>query len=163
MAIFGTLTTVRAQAPRLPFLDAAFAYAIEVLAPGSTAHQRLLALGEGASFRVELGGGLHAIEQVYRSRAPGQGRLESHFDHLDLQLVVEGEERLELVDVSRLRLVEDCRPERDVAFYAPEVGGALRLASGDAALLFPDDGHVGGIRVGEVALVRKTVVKVPVP
>ncbi len=162
MAISGTLETVRRQAPSLPFLDAAFAYAAEVLAAGSAAHRRLLGLGEGASARVELGGGLHAIEQIYRTRAPGQGRLESHFAHLDLQLVVEGEELLELVDVARLRVAEDGRPERDVAFYGAAAGSVLRLGPGDAALLFPDDGHLGGVRVREAALVRKTVVKIPV-
>ncbi len=162
MAIFGSLATVRSQAPRLPFLDAALAYAAEILAPGSAAHRRLLALEEGGSFRVELGGGLHAIEQVYRTRGPGEGRLESHFAHLDLQLVVLGEELLELADVSRLRLVEDGRPGKDVAFYAPAAGSVLRLGAGDAALLFPADGHAGGLRAGEPAVVRKTVVKVPV-
>ncbi len=162
MAISGTLATVRGQAPRLPFLEAAFAYAAEVLSPGSAAHRRLLALGEGASSRVELGGGLHAIEQAYRTRAPGQGRLESHFAHLDLQLVVVGEELLELADVGRLRLAEDGRPERDVAFYAAAAGSVLRLGPGDAALLFPDDGHLGGVQPAEPILVRKTVVKVPV-
>ncbi len=162
MAISGTLETIRRQAPSLPFLDAALAYAAEVLTAGSAAHRRLLALGEGASSRVELGSGLHAIEQVYRTRAPGQGRLESHVAHLDLQLVVEGEELLELVDVARLRLAEDGRPGRDVAFYAPAPGSVLRLGAGDAALLFPEDGHLGGVQVREAALVRKAVVKLPV-
>ncbi len=162
MAISGSLATVRSQAPRLPFIDAAFAYAAELLTPGSAAQARLLALAEGASFRVDLGGGLHAIEQVYRTRAPGEGRLETHFAHLDLQLIVAGEELIELVDLARLRVVEDGRPGNDVAFYAPAAGSVLRLGAGDAALLFPADGHAGGLRAGEPALVRKSVVKVPV-
>jgi YhcH/YjgK/YiaL family protein len=163
MALFGSLATVRAQAPHLPHLDAAFAYAAEVTAPGSDAHRRLLALPEGESFRVELGGGLHAIEQVYRTRAPGEYRLESHFAHLDLQLVVLGEELLEVAEVGRLRLSEDGRPAKDVAFYsAGPAPTALRLGPGDAALLFPADGHMGGLRAGEPGLVRKAVVKVPV-
>lgn len=163
MAISGSLATVRSQAPRLPSLEAAFAYAAELLTPGSATHRRLLALGEGASFRVELGDGLHAIEQVYRTHAPGEGRLETHFAHLDLQLVVVGEERIELVDVSRLILVEDGRPEKDVAFYAEaHAASVLHLAPGDAALLFPADGHAGGVHAAEPGLVRKSVVKVPV-
>ena len=80
---------------------------------------------------------LHAIEQVYRTRAPGEGRLETHFAHLDLQLVVAGEELIELVDLGRLRAIEDGRPGNDVAFYAPAAGSILRLGAGDAALLFP--------------------------
>jgi len=162
MAVSGRLAAVRAQAPGLPFLEAAFAYAVELLDPGSAAHRRLLALEEGGSHRVELGGGLHAIEQVYRTRPPGQGRLESHFAHLDLQLVVAGEELLQLADAGRLRLVEDGRPERDVAFYAPAPVSLVHLGPGDAALVFPDDGHLSGVRAGQAALVRKTVVKVPV-
>lgn len=162
MAISGSFATVRSQAPRLPLLDAAFDYASELLTPGTAPHRRLLALAEGASFTVELGGGLHAIEQVYRTRAPGEGRLESHFAHLDLQLVAVGEELFELVDVARLHLAEDGRPAKDVAFYGAAPGSVLRLGAGDAALLFPADGHLGGVRAGrEPGLVRKSVVKVP--
>ena len=40
----------------------------------------------------------------------------------------------------------------------------LRFRAGEAAVFFPKDGHMPSLRAGATAqLVRKTVVKVPVP
>jgi YhcH/YjgK/YiaL family protein len=163
MAIFGSLSTLHAQAPRSPALDAALAYAAEILNPGSAAHARLLASPAGETVRIELGGGVHAMEQVYRTRAREEGRWESHRAHLDLQLVVVGEELLEVADAVGMAIAEDRTPGADVIFYADApAAGVLRLVPGTAALLLPADAHLGGLAAGAAALVRKTVVKVPV-
>jgi YhcH/YjgK/YiaL family protein len=169
MAIFGPFPTVRGQAPRSQSFEAALAYAAEALRPGSEAHARLLALPLGETARIELGGGVHAMEQAYRTRARAEGRWESHRAHVDLQLVLAGEELIEVAAAARLSVAEDLTPGKDVLFYAPAPpahsmtgGGILRLGPGDAALLFPDDAHLTAIAIGPAALVRKTVVKIPV-
>jgi YhcH/YjgK/YiaL family protein len=163
MALFGSLSTIRAQAPRSPALDAALSYASEILTPGSTAHARLLGMPAGETVRIDLGGGVHAMEQVYRTRAREEGRWESHRAHADLQLVVAGEELLEVAEAVGMSVVEDRTPGADVIFYAEgPAAGELRLVPGTVALLFPADAHLGGLAAGAVALVRKTVVKIPV-
>ena len=163
MAIFGSLSTVRVQAPRTPAFAAALAYAAEIVTPGSPAHARLLVMPAGETVRTELGGGVHAMEQVYTTRARDDGRWESHRAHVDLQLVLAGEELVEVAEAAALAIAEDRTPGADVIFYAPAVaGGVLRLAAGAAALLFPADAHLTGLAVGPAALVRKTVVKIPV-
>jgi YhcH/YjgK/YiaL family protein len=163
MAIFGSLSTLRAQAPRTPAFDAALAYAAEILTPGSAPHARLLTLAAGETLRIELGGGVHAMEQVYRTRAREEGRWESHRLHADLQLVVAGEELVEVAEAARLAVAEDRTPGADVIFHAPSAAaGVLRLAAGSAALLFPADAHLTGLSDGPAMLVRKTVVKIPV-
>lgn len=163
MAIFGSLSTLRGQAPRTPAFAAALAYAAEILTPGSAAHARLLALAPGETVRIELGGGVHAMEQVYRTRAREEGRWESHRAHVDLQLLVAGEELVEVAEAAGLAVEEDRTPGADVILYAPAApSGVLRLVAGGAALLFPPDAHLTGLATGPAALVRKTVVKVPV-
>ena len=58
----------------------------------------------------------------------------------------------------------DLTPGRDVIFYQPfDRGSVLRLVPGLAAVYFPPDAHLGCIAPGAPALVRKVVVKVPVP
>lgn len=164
MAITGSLASLRVQLPDGPSLPRALAYLAELLTPGSEAARRLAALSPGESRRVELGGdGLHAMEQAYLTRTPGEGRWESHRAHLDLQVVAEGEERIEVAEVARLALDEDLTPGKDVIFHRPPAAAAssLRLGAGEAALLFPSDAHLGGLRVDGPCLVRKTVVKLP--
>lgn len=163
MAIFGSLSTLRGQAPRSPAFEAALAYAAEILTPGSAAQARLLAIPSGETVRIELGSGVHAMEQVYRTRAREDGRWESHRAHVDLQLVVAGEELVEVAEAAALPVAEDRTPGADVVFYEPSTAaGVLRLGEGSAALLFPADAHLTGLAVGPAALVRKTVVKIPV-
>jgi YhcH/YjgK/YiaL family protein len=63
---------------------------------------------------------------------------------------------------------EDARPFfrrlRDLATYLDAADASqLRLRAGEAAVFFPVDVHMPSLRVGaEPALVRKSVVKVPV-
>ncbi len=163
MAIFGSLSTVRAQAPQTSAFAAALAYAAEIGTPGSAAQARLLAMPTGETVRIELGGGVHAMEQVYTTRAREDGRWESHRAHVDLQLVLAGAELVEVAEAATLAVEEDRTPGADVIFYAPAAaGGVLRLAAGAAALLFPADAHLTGLSAGPAVLVRKTVVKIPV-
>src|SRR3954471_3108213 len=62
MAVFGTLSTVRAQLAGAPRFKAAFDYLVEALQPGSAAHQRIGKVAVGATDRIELDGGSFALE-----------------------------------------------------------------------------------------------------
>lgn len=164
MAQFGPFATVRSQV-FAPQFAAAFEYVAQALHPGSAVHDRILALARGQNERVELGGGLFAMEQVYDTRPRTGGFFESHRRYVDVQVIVEGAELMEVEDIARLHLTVGYDAERDFAQYAIDVPGASRLClrSGDVALFFPEDGHLPGLQLhGTPALVRKTVVKVPV-
>ena len=77
--------------------------------------------------------------------------------------VVEGEELMEVEDVSRLVVADPYNPERDFIKYADtSVGSVLRMRTGDVAIFFPEDGHMPSLQWRGTGLVRKTVVKVPV-
>lgn len=164
MAIVGSYATVRAQAPQNEKFAAAFAYADELLREGSAARARLQALPAGGSARVDLAPGVFAIEQVYATKARADGFFESHRRNIDLQIVVEGEETMELADAARIAVKEPFNPERDLTTYQ-DTPDASRLAvrAGDAAIFYPADVHMPTLRRGaEATLVRKTVVKIAV-
>jgi len=164
MALFGTIATIKAQAPRTPGFLAAYAYLEEVFKAGSAVQSRLLALPEGQSKRIELSDGVYAMEQVYATKPRAEGVFESHRKYIDLQVLLEGEEILEVIDLARVAVRQAYDAERDYALYADHSEGSrLRLKAGEAAVFFPVDVHMPSVRYGDQPVrVRKTVVKIPV-
>ena len=163
MAIFGPLSVVAAQLAQDARFQAAFDYARAALAPGSAARGRLAGLGTGESTKVELAGGAFAIEQVYPARARPEGFFESHSQYIDVQILVEGEELMEVEDITRLAVAEAYNPERDFLKYRDTaVASVLTVRAGDVAVFFPEDGHMPSLQWRAPGLVRKSVVKVPV-
>lgn len=144
-------------------MAAAFDLAAETLRPGSAPRLRLEAVATGQAHRTELADGAFAMEQAYVTKLRSESFFESHRTYIDLQLMVTGEELMEVEDISRLTVAEAYVPERDVVKYADvATASQVRLRPGDVALYFPSDGHMGSLRSGGQVLVRKVVVKIPV-
>lgn len=163
MALYGSLATIEAQLANPSRFTASYAYLRNVFDPASAEHARLLALPVGESQRIELAGGAFAIEQVYTTKTPEAARYESHRTYIDLQAILAGEEFMDVADIAQLTLTEDCWEEKDVAFYASiSTGSRWRVGSGQVAVFFPVDGHRPSMSVDGPAIVRKSVVKVPV-
>lgn len=163
MALFGSLSTVRAQLAHADRFQAIFAYLDDCMRPGTEAYKRIRSIAVGQSGRVELGAGAYGLEQVYQSKPRNEAFFESHKAFIDVQVIVEGEEFIEVADIAKLIVKEDKTPAKDVIIYQmAENASPLRLTAGEAAVLFPVDGHMPTIAVKTPALVRKIVVKVPV-
>jgi len=164
MALFGSLAALRAQAPQTSRFNAGFAHAEELLRPGSPAQARIRGLVAGGSNRVELGDGVFAIEQVYETKPRGEGFFESHRKYVDLQVVVEGDETIEVIDAARIAVRDPFDAERDLVTYGDTTEASqLRVGAGQAGIFFPVDVHMPCLRVAANAvLVRKVVVKIPV-
>lgn len=163
MALFGSLSTVRAQLASSPAFEIAFDYVARCLTPGSPEAARIAAVPVGKTERVELGQEVFALEQAYESKPPAEGKWEAHERFIDVQVVVTGRELMGVIEVAGLRLTEDYRAERDLMFFAPADGGStLKVGSGGVAVFFPADGHMPSLADGATTVVRKTVVKVPV-
>jgi YhcH/YjgK/YiaL family protein len=165
MALLGSIATVQAQVPRADAFAAAFGYLAELFQPGSPAAVRMKAIAVGETNRIELAGGAFVIEQVYNSKVRADGFFESHRKYIDVQAVFEGAELMEIVDIARAVVRQPYNPERDFIIYEDcSETSALRVGVGEAAVFFPSDVHMPGLCVTrEPAVVRKAVVKVPVP
>ncbi|MFZ5496695.1 MAG: YhcH/YjgK/YiaL family protein [Verrucomicrobiota bacterium] len=162
MAIFGPFHQVKAQVVG-PRFAAALAYVEEALRAGSAVHHRIRGMAAGTAERVELTAGSFAIDQVYEPKARPDGFFESHRKYIDVQVLVEGEELMEVEDIARLTVSQPYLEERDFIKYADTTAASvLRMRSGDMAVFFPEDGHMPSLRWRGAGLVRKTVVKVPV-
>ncbi len=162
MALFGSFAAVRARCARWPEFAAALAYAGEALTPGTAVRARIDAQPEGTSHRVELPGGAYAIESVYRTKARSEGFLETHRRYIDVQVVVAGEELMDVTSPAACTALP-YDSEKDFAKHAAATAvSTLRIRAGEAAVFWPEDVHQPSIAVGEPALVRKVVIKVPV-
>ncbi|MEQ1868708.1 MAG: YhcH/YjgK/YiaL family protein [Vicinamibacterales bacterium] len=94
----------------------------------------------------------------YETRAEHETRWEAHRRHIDVQVVIAGEE---LIGITPLQAV-DADPydaDRDVLFGSGP-GEFLRLTPGRFIVLFPHDAHRPGVRASESSSVRKLVIKI---
>lgn len=164
MALFGSIPTVRAQMPGAEKLAPVFDYIADLARPETSAGARLRAATDGDTHRVELAGGAFALEQVYNSKVRADGFFESHRKFIDVQVVIEGEEWMEVADISRATVRRPYNEERDFIVYEnSRANGVLHVIAGQAAVFFPQDVHLPGLCGNDgPTLVRKTVVKVPV-
>ena len=165
MALFGPWAVVRDRCARWPEFRTAFAYAGHVLVAGSPAQERIRALAEGATHRRNLAGGSRAIEMAYQTKPTPDVPFEAHRRYIDVQVMVAGEELMEAAAAGPLGVLQAYDEEKDVILFAdPAAPSRLRLRAGDVAIFWPEDAHRPALAPGGVpALVRKTVVKVPVP
>lgn len=164
MGLFGSLATLRAQAPANAAFAAAFAYLDDLQREGSPVRSRVRALAAGESQKIDLGDGLFVIEQAYDTKVRADGFFESHRKYIDVQVVLEGEELMEVADASRMTVRQPYHAERDLIVYEDSSEASLlRLSAGQGAIFFPADVHMPSLRIrSEPVLVRKAVVKVPV-
>lgn len=113
----------------------------------------------------QLGGGLSVNIDVGETGPADQRRFESHRRHIDIQLVLQGPERMQWVRVPDLRLEQDFAPDGDIAFYHPPARIPVELVLGpdELAIFWPEDGHRPCCHPGATAVAfRKLVFKVPV-
>ncbi|HKB92139.1 MAG TPA: YhcH/YjgK/YiaL family protein [Opitutaceae bacterium] len=164
MAIFGPLSAVCEQTAGLSWLQPAFPYLADCIKAQSEAQQKIFSLPTGDSFRRELSDGIFAIEQAYLTKPRTEGKFESHRRYLDIQVVIAGEEMMDIADLGLFQVKDPYIVERDLAFYHDISGfSSLWIRAGEAAIFFPQDVHKPSLQIASPQLVRKTVVKVPVP
>ncbi len=164
MALFGQIPLVKKQVTLSVGFVTAFDYVTEILTPGSAARRRIESLAAGATEKIELSGGVFAIEQAYFSKHRTDGFFESHKKYIDVQVVVEGVEVMEVADTAQMVISEPYSPERDLVKYADtRATSVIRVGPGAVAIFYPTDGHMPTLQLEDgPVLVRKTVVKVPV-
>ena len=166
MAVFGSYGDLSELFRELPLFAESFEHLRHCFTKGTAEHTDLLSMAEGDTRRIELRNGVFAMHSVYRTRTRGDCFFESHRRYIDVQALVEGEEGVDVTGVDRLRVSVDYVPEKDLVKYSDtDFASRLRLVPGDLAILFPSDGHMPCLRLAESTpvLVRKVVVKVPVP
>lgn len=103
---------------------------------------------------------IFARVMTYVSRLPEQCAWEAHRRYMDLQVVVEGVERIGYAPLSHLAAGEYDENRDFVPLAGP--GDAVNMPAGSFMLLWPTDGHMPGLAADAPAPVKKIVVKIAV-
>lgn len=95
----------------------------------------------------------------YETKPETECKLESHIKYIDIQLMIEGAERMGYVAKTNQQPTENFLEEKDVMFYR-EKATFFDVKPGEFALFFPTDLHQPGIISGEKMKVKKAVLKI---
>jgi len=101
---------------------------------------------------------IFALVQEYDTKNKNEGKLEGHYQYIDLQYIIKG---VELIGTSLLtdQKIITNNPEADYAFYEGEPDFHT-LTEGMFAIFFPHDLHMPGISVEQPSKVKKLVIKI---
>ena len=128
------------------------------------------ALDFAKNFDLSLADGRHEIDgdnmyanvMSYETKAAEELKFEAHRRYIDVQILLEGEEFLDVSHRKDLEVDTPYSDEGDAAlFKASAVDASVRLESGKFAVLYPADIHQPGRMTADTSQpVRKMVVKV---
>lgn len=107
----------------------------------------------------------YANVDEYTTKTPENCKLEAHKKYIDIQLLLEGVEELDYINVEGLTVKEAYTPERDIMFFEiPEkVLNRIILETGKFALLYPHEAHQPQMAYKNMpSKVKKVVVKIPI-
>ena len=99
------------------------------------------------------------LVQEYDSKDPEVARHEAHRCYVDIQYVVEGKEAIDIAPMMFMEVDEAYDANRDVVFFKePKQATRFVLTDGGYAILYPEDSHKPGLRVGETSVKIKKIV-----
>ncbi len=136
--------------------------------PGSRLHQALVHARDVAHTvadgRIEIDGDkLYASVATYETRPKEERRFEGHRRYIDVQVLLEGEESIEVSLDEDLQTIEAYDEKRDVMFLKPpQHAASLVMKPGCFGVFFPHDIHRPGCHLQDRSRVRKIVMKVAV-
>ena len=132
-----------------PRIDRAFAYL----------RATDLAALEPGDYEID-GKDIYAKVLTYDTRVPENGVWEAHRRYLDLQVMVEGAERICYAPLSRL--TPGAYDEAKDFWRLSGAGDSVTLPGGSFMLLWPTDGHMPCLAVDKPEPIKKVVIKIAV-
>jgi len=105
---------------------------------------------------------VYVNHQKYKSKPIADCRYETHQRYADIQILLSGEEFVDVCDKDALKVTEPYSTEKDIEFLDgnPDLVHRVVLSYPIALVLFPEDAHKPCIAVGDSVDVEKIVLKV---
>lgn len=101
---------------------------------------------------------LYALVSEYTTKPHADARWEAHRRYLDLQCLASGRESIGYTPLVTLQSGQYI-PEKDIVWLTGN-GSHVVMEPGRFMLLWPGDGHMPGVALGEPEPVKKVVVKI---
>ena len=146
MAIFGKLIDIQEQFQSSKELVLVFDYLTQAVTSNADINARILSMDCDQYEKIEITSDIFAIEQSYNTKKLEDSFYESHIKYIDIQLLISGEEVIEVVHTDLLKIDSEYNEENDYSLY--EVGpdsSKIIMKKGDCSIFFPMDGHMPGI------------------
>ena len=160
MAIFSHWQTVKEQLNN-PIFDSAFAYIEKLQDITSKEYKSLLNIGLDDCNKIVLDEHCFVLEQAYISKNKEDCFFESHKKYIDIQYVFEGEEIMEVENLSNLQVTTPYKEDLDYAKYSQSKDSSiLKIRKNELAIFFPQDAHMPCIKLDEKKKVIKAVFKI---
>ena len=106
---------------------------------------------------------LQYIIVTYDTRSFDDADFETHKDHVDIQLILSGDESMGFHPADELKTKKNYDAENDFQFYHnPEKYNIIDVKEGEFCIFFPHDAHLPSCHVDKPKKVKKIVVKVKV-
>jgi YhcH/YjgK/YiaL family protein len=126
--------------------------------------QSLTSAAEEKRYAIQ-GDEIYAMISRYETRTPETAKLETHRKYVDIQVVLQGRERLEWFPRAGLTSETPYDPAKEAEFYRRAFPGPVQvdLSPGIFVMLYPQDAHMPGLTIGQKPeRIKKVVVKVAV-
>lgn len=115
---------------------------------------------EPGNYEID-GDNVYAIVQEYNSKPLTAGKWEAHKKYADIQMIIDGKEKMGFSNSQKMIVTHEYNEEKDVMFLKGE-GSFIQVEGGSFTLFFPTDIHMPGIAVNLSTPVKKVVIKVKV-
>ncbi|MDN5305206.1 MAG: hypothetical protein PWP46_2093 [Fusobacteriaceae bacterium] len=113
---------------------------------------------EKGVYDLEHGIKLNILE--YSTCEESEGKWETHFKNIDVQVMIEGEEKAFYSNKSIMTEIEKDL-SRDVAFYTGEEIFSMIFKEKNILVFYPEDAHKTAVAIDKPKLVKKAVFKIP--
>lgn len=104
---------------------------------------------------------IYAILQEYDTKNDADAKLEAHRNYIDVQYIISGEELIGVHPLTNQTPYKEYDAENDFALY-DDACSYIKVNPGQFAILFPQDLHKPGIKVGGSTKIKKALIKVRV-
>ncbi len=107
---------------------------------------------------------IYAQVQNYVTSMPDKILYEAHKKYIDIQYIVSGQETINCLNLTDIRIVRPYDEKYDICFGLASMGEgvSLKLNEGDLSIFFPEHAHAPKLSLSGPHKVKKIVVKVSV-
>ena len=110
-------------------------------------------------FKIE-GDDIYMNVQAYETKPIEEGKWEAHKKYIDIQYMIEGEEKFGFCNIDKLQIKTPYNEEKDVYFLDGDAGEFVTAKAGEFLIFYPQDAHMPCLSVKESKKIKKTIVKI---
>lgn len=101
------------------------------------------------------------LVQEYHTKKSEDVRFEAHRNYIDIQFLVEGQERIEITAAAFMEVEVPYNSQNDVVFFKePRYAGYIDIKEKCYAVFYPKDAHKPGVDLDKTRRVKKIIGKV---